>query len=433
MDKRDFDQAYEKLMPKQKDVLAHFLQHKSDTEISKLMGIEPSSVRKHFPNIYSIFGFKNEPNQQYSFRDELIDLFCKYRPDLVKPCLCGKDDRIEIESPEGPVPLNSLFYVERVPIEADCYQTILTPGELIRIKAPRQMGKTSLMMRILHDAGQKGYQSVYLNFYSVGRESLSNLDRFLQWFCASITNELNLPDKLDDYWKGVRGSNDKCENYFQKYLLSEITSPLVLGLDNVDQLFSYGETATDFFGLLRSWHEQAKTKDIWKKLRLIIAHSKEVYVPLNINHSPFNVGLPIQLSEVNQAQVQDLVKWHRLDCSGEQVKQMMTMFGGHPYLLRKAFYEIARDRISLEKLLQVAPTEEGPYYDHLRRHLLNLESDTNLVAAMKQVIASPEPIQIGSDEGFKLHSMGLVKFQGNAVMPLCNLYRLYFRERLGVS
>jgi hypothetical protein len=50
---------------------------------------------------------------------------------------------------KGEVPLDSPFYVERPPIERLCYETIVQPGALIRIKAPKQMGKTSLMLRIL--------------------------------------------------------------------------------------------------------------------------------------------------------------------------------------------------------------------------------------------------------------------------------------------
>jgi hypothetical protein len=49
---------------------------------------------------------------------------------------------IGLEVPEGPVPLNSTFYVERPPTESRCYETITQAGALIRIKAPRQMGKT---------------------------------------------------------------------------------------------------------------------------------------------------------------------------------------------------------------------------------------------------------------------------------------------------
>jgi len=86
--------------------------------------------------------------------------------------------------------------------------------------------------------------------------------------------------------------------------------------------------------------------------------------------------------------------------------------------------------MTLEKLLQMAPTEEGPYYDHLRRHLLNLDENSELVTAVKQVVEAHSPIEIKTAGAFKLCSMGLVKFQGNAVMPLCDLYRQYFRERL---
>ncbi len=334
------------------------------------------------------------------------------------------------DQPEGQVSLESAFYVERPPIEADCYEAIVKPGALIRVKAPRQMGKTSLMSRILYHAAQHGYQTASLNFQSADAEFLTNLDQFLQWFCASIAWELEREDKLETYWKGILGSKNKCTNYFQRYLLSEIINPLVLGLDEVDQIFQHPDIATDFFGLLRAWHERGKNELVWQKLRLVIVHSKEVYIPLNINQSPFNVGLPIELPELNQVQVEDLVRRHNLDLSVEQVEQLMAMVGGHPYLVRVGLYQIARRRMTLEQLLQMAPTEEGPYYDHLRRHLLNLEENAELVAAIKQVVAADKPVEIRAAEAFKLRSMGLVKFQGNAVMPLCDLYRQYFRDRL---
>lgn len=337
---------------------------------------------------------------------------------------------LELEQPEGPVPLDSLFYIERPPIEQECYETIRKPGALIRIKAPRQMGKSSLISRILHQVQQEGYQTVGLNFQSADREFMASLDQFLQWFCVSISEELNLADRLDDYWKGPLGSKNKCTKYFQKYILAEISEPLVLGLDEVDRIFQQPEIATDFFGLLRAWHERGKNEALWKNLRLAIAHSKEVYIPLNINQSPFNVGLPISLPELTTAQVTDLVQRHQLNWSDSQIQDLMTMVGGHPYLVRVALYQIAKGRMNLGEFLQIAPTEAGPYYDHLRRHLLNLEKDPDLVAATKQVMGCDRAIEINAAEAFKLRSMGLVKFQGNAVMPLGELYRQYFSDRL---
>ncbi|KYC38801.1 adenylate cyclase [Scytonema hofmannii PCC 7110] len=340
---------------------------------------------------------------------------------------------LSLEEPQGQVPLESAFYVERPPIEADCYETILRPGALIRVKAPRQMGKSSLMTRILHHATEQGYQAASLNFQEADTEFLGDTDQFLRWFCASISDRLNLPDKLEDYWKGVLGTKNKCTKYFQGYLLSALNNPIVLGLDEVDEVFKHPQIAADFFGLLRSWHERSKNEPAWKQLRLIIVHSKEVYIPLNINQSPFNVGLPIELPALTQEQVKDLINRHGLNWTAQEITQLMRLVGGHPYLVRVALYQIARDRMTLEKLQQVAPTEEGPYSDHLRRHLLNLQEDEQLLQAAKQVFAADDYVNIGTTEAFKLRSMGVVKFYGNEVMPLCDLYKQYFCDRLGLK
>jgi hypothetical protein len=339
---------------------------------------------------------------------------------------------VNLDNPEGSVSLDCQLYIERPTIESDCYQTIVKPGALIRVKAPRQMGKTSLLQRILHHAKEEGHQTAYLNFQSADASFLTNLDELLQWFCGDITYELNLEDRVADYWKRGMGSKQKCGNYFQRYLLATITSPLTLGLDEVDQVFQHPEVAQEFFGLLRAWHEKGKNEPAWQKLRLVISHSKEVYIPLNINQSPFNVGLPIELPEFNDQQILELIQKHQLIWSNSEIDQLTEMVDGHPYLLRKALYEIARGSLTLEQFLDISPTEEGIFGDHLRRHLFNLTADTNLEAAMKQVISSSNPVRLEPDQAFKLRSMGLIKLRGNDVIPLCNLYRLYFKDRLGV-
>jgi hypothetical protein len=343
------------------------------------------------------------------------------------------DSKLVLEFPEGLVPIDSPFYVERPPVEHDCYDAIARPGSLIRIKAPRQLGKTSLMMRIMHQAESLGYRSVLLNFQTADADTLQDLDTFLQWFCSTVTEELDLPDRLPDYWNGARGVVRRCQRYFEKYLLPEVNAPLVLGLDEVDQVFEHADIYTDFFGMLRAWHEKSKTSECWRNLHMVIVHSKEVYVPLSINRSPFNVGFPIELRELNAPEIDDLIQRHHLTLAEDDRQQLVGLVGGHPFLLRAALYELARQRVTLAELLSSAPTEGGLYNDHLRRHLLNLEADGALLSAFKQVIVANNPVQIGSTEAFKLNSMGLVKYHGNEVVPLCNLYRQYFRTRLDVS
>ena len=203
-----------------------------------------------------------------------------------------------------------------------------------------------------------------------------------------------------------------------------------MALDEVDRVFQYREVADDFFALLRAWHEDAKNNAIWKKLRLAIAHSTEVYIPLNINQSPFNVGLGIELPEFRSEQVEDLARRHGLSWgqSGQsQVEQLMHLLGGHPFLVRVALYYIARQDITLEALLKNAATDASLYGDHLRRHWWNLQQNPELAEAFYRVVSASKPVRLEPLQGFKLNSMGLVNLQNDGVTPRCDLYRQYFQ------
>jgi AAA-like domain/TIR domain len=344
----------------------------------------------------------------------------------------------EPELPSGQVRLASAFYVERVPYEAQCYREILQPGALIRIKAPRQMGKTSLMARILYHAKEEqGYRTVPLSFQHADTAVFTNLTQLLRWFCAKISRKLRLTHQVDDSWSDTYGSKDNCTAYFEDCLLSNSDKPLVLGLDEVDRVFQYPKIADDFFGLLRAWYEEAgygdQDSNLWGKLRLVVVHSTEVYVPMNVNQSPFNVGLPIELPEFSLEQVLFLTERHGLNWNGNQIEQLMALVGGHPYLLRLGLYHIAQQQITLEKLLQTAVTEAGLYDDHLRRHLWTLKQYPDLADAFAKVVRANAPVELESLQAFKLHSMGLVKFEGNQMIPRFDLYRIYFRDRLSSS
>ncbi len=336
---------------------------------------------------------------------------------------------------KGQVPLDSPLYVERPPIELQCYETILQPGALIRIKAPKQIGKTSLMARILQEARGRGLKTVALSFQLADATVFSDLTRFLQWFCAIVTRSLGLPNKLAEYWDDIFGSNYNCTDYFENYLLAEIDTPLVLALDEVDVVFNYPQIATDFFGLLRAWYEKAKYGDnhssAWQKLRLVVVHSTEVYIPLNVNQSPFNVGLSLELPEFTAIQVQDLAARHGLDWSSEQVERLMALMGGNPYLVQVALHHISTEEIALDQLLETAADETGIYSEHLRRQLWNLKQYPELMSALARVVRSPTPVELEPVQAFKLQSMGLVQGQNRRVIPSCDLYRQYFSDRLG--
>ncbi len=221
------------------------------------------------------------------------------------------------------------------------------------------MGKTSLLNRIVDRAAKLDYRTVRLNLLQAEGEVFGSLNEFLRWFCTCVSKKLQFPSALSDYWDEDRGSIVNCTTYFEAHLLEQIKCPLVLALDEVDRVFQSPEIAQGFFPMLRSWHEEAKTIDIWEQLRLVVVHSTEDHGPLDINQSPFNVGLPIELSEFTPEQVEDLARRHKLNWNETQVNSLMAMVGGHPYLVRWALYRLACQDLTLEKLLQDAPTDGG--------------------------------------------------------------------------
>ena len=336
-----------------------------------------------------------------------------------------------IPFPEGVVPLDSPFYQTRDNIESICYKTVLKPASLIRIKAPQLMGKTSLMMKILAHAQSHNYRTIYLNLSNVDKNIVTDLDKFLRWLCVMVCKKLGLNNQINNYWDTeILGSNGNCTAYFEEYLLPEINCPLVLALDEVDRIFPHTNVIEDFLGMLRSWHEKGKISRTWQNLRLIMAHSTEVYIPLDLNQSPFNAGVPIELLELNTQQVQNLAVLHKLDWTEIEIVKLMNILGGHPYLIRLAMYQISCGRLDLDTLLANASTESGIFSHHLRRHLETLQQKPSLSTSLKQVVNITQPVELDPMHTYQLYSMGLVRLKDNQVVPRCNLYQEYFSRVL---
>ncbi len=345
----------------------------------------------------------------------------------------------ELEMPEPPEPEppaapDFSFYIPRPTLETVC-QEALASGGLLRIKAPQQMGKTSLLTRLLWQAEQQGYQTVCLSFQLADSAVFANLNSFLQWFCAVVSRELGLADQLESAWKEIYSGSYNATAYFQDYLLKALDQPLVLALDNTDLVFEHEAIAADFCKLLRNWHDLPRRSDrhspTWQKLRLIIVHATEIYGALDINASPLaGVGLLIDLPEFSFEQVQDLVQRYGFDWQQAEIQSVIDLVGGHPYLLRLGLEQIRQQQVSLKEMLETAASGAGAYGNHLRQQLSHLEQSPELIQLFRAAVLADLPIQVKPAEAFKLQSMGLVQMAGNQVRPRCQLYRQYFLQAL---
>ena len=344
----------------------------------------------------------------------------------------------EIEFPNGPVPIHSRLYIERPPIEVRTYAEVLKPGSLIRIKGPRQMGKTSLLRRILHHAQSHGIEVVPLSLHRVDQAILHDLDRFLRWLCANVSHQLGIPPRLDDYWDADIGSKVSCTIYLEEYLLRQIQKPLAIAIDEVNELFQFSQISAEFLPLLRSWYEDAKEIDVWRNVRWILSHATDIYVPLQIKQSPFNVGLSIALPEFSLLQIQDLVERHGLkNILGhdgvDTLMPLLEVISCRPGLVRLALYALSQHSMDVDELITTAHTQSGIYSDHLRHLLAAIHPYPDLQSALLEVIASGAPVELPPIVAYRLESIGLIRLEGNQATISCGLYSKFFSQYLSIS
>lgn len=362
---------------------------------------------------------------------------------LPKATLTLMEEAKNQEPSEVPrAPLDPYFYIERGNVEFLCREKIREPGALIPISSAQGMGKTSLLGKMLGDAQQQGYEVVKLDLNVADRNDLTNSNTFLHWFCVKVSDDLadafadlNLQSKIEEYWQNPTTPKQNCNKYIN-YLLLNSECPIVIGIDNIEIIFTISAIYEEFFSLLRSWQDNSKQRDrfgiTWRKLRLILVSSTQDYPKLSTNSSPFNVGVSFNLRDFELSEVTDLAKHYGLDeqLGEDGLRQLMGLVGGHPKLVKHALISLNHEQTTLKQLLTFAPTEEGIYKDHFQEIKLILQDDPQLKSAYRDVLRANEPVRIVSKVGFKLASLALVKVSRNGYSSRYDLYRQYFSEHL---
>jgi hypothetical protein len=199
-------------------------------------------------------------------------------------------------------------------------------------------------------------------------------------------------------------------------------------MDEVERMFA-SPFRSDFFSMLRSWHNNRARGGDWVRLNLSLVTSTEPYQFIaDLNQSPFNVGQVIELVDFTLGQISDLNHRHHDPLTDDQLRQLYDLLCGHPYLTRRALYLLASKRTTFEEMIENACEDDGPFGDHLRNYLFRMSNQEKLKAGLVQVIRS----QRCSDEHifFQLRGAGLVKRVAIDVIPRNPLYADYFKKRI---
>lgn len=369
-----------------------------------------------------------EGGQYYTDQRQAIELLALILQDW-EGVPSEESSPLRLEFPSGAVRLDDVFYIERQADE-ELWHQIQQPGQTITITGPRQVGKTSLLIRGAHQAVQVlDAQVAYIDLQAISQDALTDSDTFLRLLADWLADETGIiPDVVETGWQSALGSPRKLTKLLERTILPAVGNPLLLALDEVDRLLST-PFHTEFFGLLRSWHNLRAWNTPWQQFTLLMAISTEPYLLIDdLQQSPFNVGLMLYLTDFTHDQVSTLNKRYGRPLKQAEVRELYKLLNGHPYLTRLALYTLVQHTLDFSTFYRLAAEEEGPFISHLRYLHQLIGSDPSLRDAMKEVLTR----QTCHNEGLRhrLQKAGLVQQNGTTVSPRCELYGRYFARHL---
>lgn len=332
-----------------------------------------------------------------------------------------------LRQPTGTIQLNDQFYIRRsVDDTVESFGSI--PGMTLVIKGPRQVGKSSVLVRYLAACEAANKQFVLIDLQSASPREVEELPSFLRYIAERVFRRAGVETTAIPELTNPGSLGDLLE---MKVLEGLHGKPFVIAFDEVDRLVGspIRETCVAMF---RHWHNRrAEPGSQWTNVDLALAIATEPAVLMSDpTQSPFNVGEIVRLESFEKHALQQLNDLYSAGLIDAQLDQLLQLLGGHPYLTRLAFYRlVGHQKISFDALIERAADEDGPFGEHLRSRLLLLHQ-AQLESAMSEVVLQRMTLKKDRLTFYRLQSAGFVRREADKVVPSNLLYARFFKTIL---
>jgi len=354
----------------------------------------------------------------------------------------------------GSLPIDAPTYVVR---SADRYlYKALNKGEFCYILNSRQMGKSSLMVRMMHHLQQQGFCCAAIDMSTIGSKHIT-VEQWYKGLAATLWNGFKLVGKvnLKAWWQEQLDLSpvQRLSRFFEEILLNEVkladnTQPkIVIFLDEIDSVLGLDFSVSDFFTLVRSCYNQRGINPDYKRLCFAffgVATPNDLIT--DYRRTPFNIGQAIQLRGFQLHEAQPLLHGLGDKISNPQIvlREVLNWTNGQPFLTQKIFKLISNaasfipeknEKIWIENLIRTNIIENWEVQDepeHLRtirdRILKGDRQTSKMLDMYQQVLAHGQVTAVDSLEERELILSGLLVKEQSYLKVHNQIYKLIFNN-----
>jgi len=242
----------------------------------------------------------------------------------------------------GSLTNNAPNYVKRQ-ADDDLYNR-LKAGEFCYVLNSRQMGKSSLQVRTIQRLTNEGIACAAIDISEIGNRGVTPE----QWYAGLLRileNNFNLSDIVNvrTWWRDRNFLTpvQRLSEFIETVLLPNISSNIVIFIDEIDSILALDFPADDFLALIRSCYNKRANNSEFDRLTwalLGVASPTDLCREQNASsNTPFNIGKAIELTGFDKTEAQPLAAGlaEFTDSPNQVLREVLYWTGGQPFLTQK--------------------------------------------------------------------------------------------------